>query len=49
METRWQIFIDTAGISAFKLENLPILRVICLNANEAIAPQSRKILQRFVW
>ena len=42
--TRWQISIDTAGISAFKLEKLPILKVIHLNANEDIASQSCKIV-----
>ena len=42
--TRWQISIDTAGISAFKLETLPILKVIHLNANEDIASQSCEIV-----
>ena len=49
MGSIWQQSVDAAEQSALTLVNLPRVKSDLLKSNEEIAPQSREILQTFVW
>ena len=49
MGSIWRQSVDAAEQSALTLVNLPRFKSDLLKSNEEIAPQSREILQTFVW
>ena len=49
MGSIWRQSVDAAEHSALTLVNLPRFKSDLLKSNEEIAPQSREILQTFVW
>ena len=49
MGSIWRQPVDAAEQSALTLVNLPRVKSDLLKSNEEIAPQSREILQTFVW